>query len=265
MIARLTFVGLAVFWLTMNVLLWRAEFGSRGGDTPVPVRLVCQKILTAPDASSLTVYQDGERMGYCEFSTGIGREMAEVDADKPPPEGLVKRAGYQVHIAGNVAFNGFTNRVKFNGNLQFSNARQWRRLDLKISTQHSVVEIHSVATNQSVHFKVVNDGAVLERDFTFDELQNPVSVVRGFAGNIADPLVGALDLPGLSPVNTSQSLEWHASRTRVKIGNESVPIYRLETSVLGRNITVDISTLGEVLRVELPGNVSARIDEWNRP
>ncbi len=85
--ARLTFLAIAAFWLTMNVLLWRAEFGAHGGDTPVPVELVWRKILTAPDASSLSVYQNGDRMGYCEFSTSVGQQMAAVDADKPPPEG----------------------------------------------------------------------------------------------------------------------------------------------------------------------------------
>jgi hypothetical protein len=265
MTARLTFLGLAVFWLTMNALLWRTEFGAHSGDTPVPLALVWHKILTAPDASSLTVYQDGKRVGYCEFSTSIGREMAEVDAEKPPPEGLAKRAGYQVHLVGNVAFNDFTNRLKFDGHLQFSNARQWRELDVKIGTHHTVIEIHSLAAKQSAHFKVISDGAVLERDLTFAELQNPASVVGAFAGDFADPLIGALDLPDLAAVNTAQTMKWRAFRMRVEIGNESVPVYRLETSVLGRNITADISTLGEVLRVELPGNLTARIDEWNRP
>jgi hypothetical protein len=44
-----------------------------------------------------------------------------------------------------------------------------------------------------------------------------------------------------------------------------VPIYRLETSVLGHPIVVDVSTLGEILRIDLPDDISARIDEWNKP
>ncbi|HEX9046390.1 MAG TPA: hypothetical protein VF988_05130, partial [Verrucomicrobiae bacterium] len=120
MIARLTFVGIVVFWLAMNFWLWRIEYGSRGGDTPVPVQLVWRKILTAPDASSLSVYQNGERMGYCELSTSVGQQMATYDEDKPPPEGISTRTGYQVHLAGNVSLGDFTNRVKFDGRLQFS-------------------------------------------------------------------------------------------------------------------------------------------------
>jgi hypothetical protein len=263
--ARLTFFAITAFWLTMNGLLWRAEFGAHSGETPVPIELVWHKILTAPDALSLSVYQNRDRMGYCEFSTSVGQEMATMDADKPPPEGLVQRAGYQVHLAGNVALGDFTNRLKFDGHLKFSAARAWREVNFKISSRTTMVEIRSLATNELVHLKIISGGGVLEKDLHFADLQNPNALVRALFGNVADTLSGALDLPELATTSTAQKLEWRASRTRVKIGTEMMPVYRIETSVLGRNVLVDISTLGEILRVELPGNISARIDEWGKP
>ena len=263
--ARLTFLAIVAFWLTMNAMLWRAEFGSHGGETPVPVGLVWHKILTAPDASSLSVYQNGDRMGYCEFSTSVGQEMSTMDADRPPPEGVVKRAGYQIHLAGNVALGDFTNRLKFDGRLQFSTDQAWREVNLKISARQTVVEIHSLATNQLVHLKINSNGGVVEQDLTFAELQNPNALMRALMGNVADTLFGLMDLPDLATTEAAQKLEWRANRTRVKIGTEAVPVYRIETSALGRSVLVDISTLGEILRVELPGNISARIDEWSKP
>lgn len=265
MAARVFFFVIVIFWVTMNVLLWRAEFGSHGGDTPVPVELVWRKILTAPDASSLTVFQGGDRMGYCEFSTSVGQEMSAVDADRPPPEGLAKHAGYQIHLAGNVAFDDFTNRVKFDGRLRFSSLREWQAVDLKVSSRQFTVEIHSLATNQTVHLKVSSDGGALERNLTFADLQNPSAVVRALAGGGSDFLSGVFELPALTAAPAAQKLQWRASRVRVKLGSESVPVYRLETDLLGRNVTVDVSTLGEILRVELPGEFSARIDEWGKP
>jgi len=265
MTARLTFLAIAGFWLTMNVLLWRAEYGAHAGDTPVPVALVWRKILTAPDASSLSVYQKSDRMGYCEVSTGIGQEMANADADKLPPDNLVKRVGYQLHLAGNVSFGDFTNRVKFDGQLRFSTLHQWRELTLKVTTRMAVVEIHSLATNQMVHVKITSDSEVMERNLAIADLQNPTALLHAFVGDFADPLLGTMDLPDFKTMASDQPLEWTAIRTRVKIGAEAVPIYRLETSVLGHDVVVDCSTLGEVLRVDLPGNISARIDEWLRP
>ena len=173
----------------MNVLLWRAEYGSRGSGIPVPVDLVWRKILTAPDASSLTVYQDGQKTGFCEFSTSVEQAMAVLDEDKPPPEGIVARAGYQIRFDGNVSLGDFTNRLTFNGRIQFSSSRAWRELNLKLSSHFAAVEIHSAATNQTVHLKITSDGAVIERDFTFADLQNPNTLLRAFAGDFGGGLL----------------------------------------------------------------------------
>jgi len=266
MTARLTFLGIVGFWITMNVLLWRSEFGARGGDIPVPLALVWKKVLTAPDPSSLSVYQNGERMGYCELSTAVGQQMANYDEDKLPPEGLAARSGYQIHLAGNVSLGDFTNRMKFDGRVQFNRWREWQELNLKVTMRYAVIEIHSLATNQIVHVKLSNEGTTaLERDFAMADLQNPSTVINALTGNFADGMFGGFDLSEMVPATAAQNLEWTARRTRVKIGSEAVPVYRVETTLLGHPITADISTLGEVLRIELPDNISARIDEWSKP
>jgi hypothetical protein len=250
--------------VAMNVLLWRSEYGSHAGEMPVPARIVWHKILTAPDASSLSVYQHGERMGYCEFATSVGQEMATFEGNAPPPDGLVKRAGYQIHLAGNVALGDFTNRLKFDSRIQFRTVYEWKEFNLKISSHSVFVELQSVATNQTVHIKISSDGAVIERNVPFDELRKPNLLLGTLAGDFAGNLIEALDLPEFSSLTTSQNLEWQACRTRVRIGSDYVPIYRLETQLLGRDVVMDIGTLGEILRVQLPGDINAHIDEWSR-
>ena len=56
-----------------------------------------------------------EQTGFCEFSTSVEQEMAKLDEDRPPPEGLVARAGYQIRLDGNISLGDFTNRVRFDG------------------------------------------------------------------------------------------------------------------------------------------------------
>jgi len=269
MISRGAFFLVAVFWAAMNILLWRAEYGSRNGGIQVPLDLVCRKILTAPDASSLSVYQDGQKMGFCEFSTSIQQEMANLDENQPPPEGLVASTGYQIRLTGNVAFGDFTNRVKFDGRVGFSPRREWRELNLKISTRLATVEIHSLATNQTVSVQITNvDSPSFSRVFTFAELQNPNTLLRtldqNFGGN---GLLSGLDLPFASQNTTglAQGIPWEARRVRLMVRREPVSAYRLETRLLGQPIVIQVSTLGEILRADLPGGVTATLDEWSKP
>ena len=267
MTSRLTFPVIVVFWLTMNFFLWRAEYGPHGGQTPVPVDLVWRRILTAPDASSLTVYRNGERTGFCEFSTSVEQEMAKLDVDKPPPEGIVARAGYQIHFSGNLSLGDFTNRVKFDGRIQFSSRRDWREINLKITLHGATVELHSVATNQTVRLVITSDGEVMERNFSFADLQNPNTLLRSFLGNSAGGWLDGFELPVLPQTQAAlaQGIQWQARRDRVKIGLEPLPAYRLETRILDWPVIVYVSTLGEILRVQLPGDLIATIDEWSRP
>ncbi len=62
--SRIAFLCVTLFWVAMNLLLWRSEFGSRDAlGTPVPVELVWRKVLTAPDHSALQIRRDGTTIG----------------------------------------------------------------------------------------------------------------------------------------------------------------------------------------------------------
>jgi hypothetical protein len=261
-IPRISFFLIAAFWVTMNILLWRAEYGSRGGEIPVPLDLVWKKILTAPDVSTLNVFQNGERTGFCEFSTSIEQAMANLDENTPPPEGLAVRAGYQIRLNGNVSLGDFTNRVKFDGRMEFSSVQNWRELNLKISSRVATVGIHSLATNQTVAVEITADGSTNLRVFTFADLQNPGKLVRAFMENSG----GGFELPELPQTPAlAQSLRWQASRERLMLGREPVSVYRLETQILANKIVIYVSTLGEILRVDLPGGITAMIEDWGKP
>jgi hypothetical protein len=267
MIPRITFLLIAAFWIAMNVLLWRAEYDSHGAGVRVPPALVWQKILTAPDISSLNVFQDGQRTGFCEFSTSVEQEMATLDEGKPVPEGINSRAGYQIRFNGNVDLGDFTNRLTFNGQLEFSRQREWWEFSLKLSSHFASVEMHSLAAEQNVHLKITSDGVTTERVFSFDDLQNPNILWGAFAGNWGGEWAAGLELPVVPKTTTllAQNVHWEAHRERLTIGHEPVPAYRLETRVLDHPIVIYVSTLGEILRVELPGGVTASFDQLGNP
>ena len=192
--------------------------------------------------------------------------MAALDEDKLPPEGIVTRAGYQIRFEGNVSLGDFTNRINFTARLQFSSNRAWRELNLKLSSRLATVELHSVAARQAVHLKIASDGVVIEHDFTFADLQNPGVLLNPLAGSFGD---GSLNKPDWlavppAPAALAGNVRWEAHHERLRLGRELVSAYRLETRVLDQPVVIDISTLGEILRVELPGGLTATLDEWNK-
>lgn len=264
MMPRILFAVIAVFWVVMNVLLWRTEFGSYGGQISVPPQLVWQKVLTAPDASALTIYQNGHRIGFCEFSTSVERAMAAMDDDNPPPEGLVSKNGYKIHVDGNVSLGDITNRMRFDGFLQFSSAKTWREIYLRLTVRGRGVEVHSLAAEKTVNFQVFNDGGHFERVITFADLQNPNALLNQLGGAADGSPLGYLELPVLPSSLAGEGLHWEARRDRMLIGHEPVSTYRLETQVLGNPVVIYTSSLGEILRVELPGGVTAALDEWTK-
>jgi hypothetical protein len=271
MLLRLILPALALLCLFLDALVWRSEYGSRNQDIPVPEGLIWRKILTAPEASSLNIYQNGRRSGFCEFSTSIEQEMAQLDDNRPPPEGLLSHSGYQIHLNGNTSVGEFTNRIKFDGHLQFAANRDWRSLDLRILMRGLTLELQSAASNQTLHLSFTSDGERYRHTFTFAELRDPNQLLRSLAGDLGGGPVGLFAgfglpaLPSLPAGPDGPRLHWQASRTRDRIGHETVPVYRLETRVLDRPVTLYVSTLGEILRVELPGDLVATIDEWGRP
>jgi hypothetical protein len=236
----------------------------------VPGALVWQKILTAPDISALDIFQDGQRIGFCEFFTGVEQEMANLEEGEPPPASIVARVGYQVHFNGNVSLGDLTNRLTFSGQLRFSRQREWRELSLKLSSHLGAAEIHSLATEQNVHLKITSGGVSTERVFSFDDLQNPNTWLRSLAGPLMPEegeRTAGLDLSAVpqTRILLAQGIHWEAHRDRLTIGREPVPVYRLETRVLDWPIVIYVSTLGEILRVELPGGVIASFDQLDSP
>ena len=266
MIPRLAFLLIAAFWVTMNILLWRAEYGSQNGGDPVPVDFVWRRILTAPDVSSLTVYQNGKKAGFCEFSTGVEQEMAKLDENAPPPANVIARAGYQIRLDGNVSLGNFTNRLRFDGRLQLFSLHEWRELSLKVDSPVAAAAVHSIATNQTVALEITIDGTTDLHVFSFAELENPNTLLRAFSGDLDGVWPGDFELPGFPQSSAAlvQSIHWEARRERMMIGREPVSVYRLETEVLQNKIVIYVSTLGDILRVELPGGITATLDEWNQ-
>src|SRR5262249_23137863 len=155
MIHRAVLILLTGFWLAMNVLLWRSEYGQRKqGGAAMPAETVWQKMLTAPDTSSLTIYHHRKKVGFCHWITSIAQDLNTTKEEDPSPEGMVGRvSGYRVQLEGNLSVGDDTNRLRFDGNLKLGRKKNWKEFALRINLRPTTWELHSVAAEQAVHLR----------------------------------------------------------------------------------------------------------------
>ncbi len=260
MFARACLLVVALFWITMNVLLWQAEFGpGRELGSRIPTEVVWDRILTAPDDSSLEIRRDGRRIGYCRWiptASGVpaGRRAGRVDS---LPEGMVQAiAGYAVALDGNVLIQEPSLHVKFNLQAQLAPDRTWRRLTLRIAAPPSVWQIQASATNETVALRWEQGRDVWERTFTFAELSDPQTLLAELEGPAALVLAGPLSA-WMRSGTASLTPAWRAQTDWLKVSGARARAYRLEAPLGARpGIVIVVNRVGEIMRVELPGGLS---------
>jgi len=260
MISRITLILLTAFFVTMNVLLWRAEYGHQGSaGSSVPAEVVWRKILTSPDSSSLTIFHHGKKVGFCHWITSIGEELSQIQEDTGSPEGQVRRImGYRVQLEGNVSSDKAGNRIRFESALTLTTNQVWQDFNLRIILRPTVLEFHSSAAEQWVRFNVDDGEQKFERVIRFSELQNPEALVREFAGPFTGGLLNNVGIVGAQAQSTAlkAGLKWEGREDSMRIGHSPVRTYRLQTRVLDKyQLTIFISRVGEILRVELPDEI----------
>jgi hypothetical protein len=264
MFTRIALLLSAVFWVTMNYLLWRSEYGGpnyQGGQ--VPAEVVWRKIITSPDNSSLDILHHGKKAGYARWAASERHDLpggGEVVGGLPVTGPVNPPNGYRLDLEGNVALDGGPGRIYFDVDLDLDTNRMWQQLALRVAVGKDSLAIRSRAAEQNVRLMTEAEGDKQERVLTFAELQNPAALAEAFAIPLPVPFEG-LGLPGISTnvmggILPAQGLDWEARSDWINIAHTPARAYRLRTSLLDRwQVVIMVSPVGEILRVELP-------DDW---
>jgi hypothetical protein len=255
MLARFIFVSITLFWVTMNVLLWRSEYGQRqsAGD-PVPAEMVWGKILNSPDESSLNVIQGGNRVGFVRWQTSVGEAFSKMD--EAPAAGIAVKS--QIRFEGSVNLREHGGRFRFECRIALASSHDWEELDIRLIQRPYVFEIHSTAAKQTVRFRASDGQDYFERVFKFSDLSNPETLIAQLSWPLAGGTLDGVEVPtSTAPAaSASPALQWEASNGTVTIGHEPVRVYRLHTRLMDRyDVTVFVSRAGEILRAELPDGI----------
>jgi hypothetical protein len=256
--SRAVFILVTAFWLTMNVLLWQTEFGSRQSGGAVPVKTVWEKILTAADDSSLTVYDNGKLVGACHLRTAVGEQWSTIGDENVPSGPPDKNRSFRLRLDGSAVLPELTNRIRFDGDLKLDKNREWEELNARVAMRPATWEIHSIAAEQKLHLKVEGGDIPFDVVLQFSDLQNPGGLAYQLLGPAASELMneaGLQSAPHGSPA-PGLGVKWEAYEDTIHIGHTAVQVYQLRTRLLDRyDISVLVSRAGEILRVNLPNGI----------
>jgi hypothetical protein len=260
MFSRVALILITLFWLTMNFLLWRSEFGGRDETgSAVPVETIWRKILTAPDNSSLEIIHQGSKLGYCRWAAGPGPDpsLKKTTGGEVLAEGISSgRPGYRIDFDGNVSPKDLREHVHFNFTIKLSTNRVWREFSLRANSREDSFMVMASAATQKIQFWTGNEDAKSARTISFSDLQNPQALIQKLDLPISLEFLGLQGLPisgAGKPGSFSLGAAWTARTDWITIGHASVRAYRLQLKLLDRyQVVVTVSSVGEILRVELP-------------
>jgi hypothetical protein len=262
---RLFLFLVTAFFVTMNVLLWRSEFGGRGHmGSPVPLEVVWEKILTCPDNSFLEIRHKGFKLGRAHWSASVGEEQgtARITTDELPPEGMIKQlSGYRLDFDGNVAIDALS-RLRFTSKLSLDTNQNWQEFVLTLTLKPFTWQVRASEVLQNVTLTSEDDEGHSDRVFTFSQLRNPEKLLGEVGGAALPAALTAFGVrwpaqtPGRTNNNMALGLEWQARNDWLTIGSNPVRVYRLEARLFDRyRAVLFVSPVGEILRVELPDEI----------
>ena len=217
-------------------------------------------MLSAPDASALTVFHHGQKIGFCQWSTSVGEELSKLHGEGEPPEGMVRRiTGYRAHLEGNFALHHIpSQRVRVDGNLNLDPNLRWNNSDIRFIFRPTVISLKTFAADQAFDLRVESGDDVFNRRIQWADLQNPQALMETL--NVAEVTalsrnLGQRGQPGTNGPSLG-NLTWEAYEDAIRIGRSPVRAFRLQTTWLEKyKAIVFVSRVGEVLRIELPDEI----------
>ncbi len=247
----------------MNALLWRSQSAAHSEiGSEVPPEIVWEKILTAPDNSSLDIYDHDTKIGFCHWMATEGTATQAFNktlSEDYAPDGLLPQpSSYELTLEGNSAFY-TTNRVRFEMQLRLGTNESWQDFHWMAKVRPTAWDLHAIAASQRVTLKINDDGAVWQKTFKFSDFDHPETIMESFGGMGSLGVLGPmLSMPGSSVSRLALALRWHAHEDWMQFGHSRVRVYRLETEFLGQHLYVFTSRVGEILWVEAPNKLTLR-------
>lgn len=260
---RILFVFVCLFWLTMNILLYKYESGNKSQYySPVPVETVWKKVLMSPDPSTLEIYYRGKRIGNCRWIAGAGeeqmRKFLQTEEGEPTKNSIQKPASYTIDLDGTLMVKDLKGSVRFYFHSLLQNENIWSNMSLRISMEKMTINLNASAANESIILRIESPEQTFSKRFTFADLMNPSAVLQSLGGPYLSFLLPELPAIGstTNQSGTNIRVEPRAYSYILNVGNSTIKTYRVEVKFMEHfKAAATISRAGEILKVELPDNI----------
>ncbi len=273
-----------LFWLGMNVLLWRSEYGGGSQGNPLPVKTVISKILDTPDPSEMDIFYQEKPLGHCRWvvtQVGLGDVQDDasdtidvgddVDLEAAEMSGLIRDVrSYIVSVDGYVQGEENPRRIQFMLNIRLDRKWGWIKFDGKIGFRNQWLHLHADKEEEALVLEIEQEESELKTQLTFEQLKNPQALIgqltqeNPLVAITLTPLMGLMNSfnqsETVTPLQTSDwAKNWNAFSDWMTIAHSRTRIYRLESGEgRKRKLTVTVNRAGEIISVNAPQKISLR-------
>lgn len=257
MALRVVLVLVTAFWVVMNVLLWRSEFGGRETLSEIPLETVLDRVLNAPDPSVLQITHHGEPLGSLRWIPSVEENRPAVaEESSAAPEGLVDATGYNLDLDLSLMLGqaGPRGRSRLLAHVDLDTNHVWRALSVRVYQRPASWEITAKAGEDFVRLKYEEGQKTWDQQFRWKDVQKLSSALGPYAALLPAPL--ASQLGQVDPARWNPRIQWSAANDWIKIGRSRVRTYRVKLKFLERyEMVAHLSRAGEILRVRLPDGI----------
>lgn len=253
---KIYFLVALVFFLAMNILLWRSQYGQEELALPLPVETVTRRLFSAADDSNLNILHRGAKIGYCRWSPQTLSVIPNRSGSRSAvPDGMISGiTGYSMSLDGTVLLKEI-DHLRFNVAVELDTNFVWRSFRLRLSLSDWRLEAASIAEENTLQINLNHGDASQRKVYSMDELRDPASLFRRLGGGFLSqlwPITEMADTDTLSR-EIALGLDWVAYADREKLGDTTFPVYRLQTELLGDyRLRLFVLPSGELLRIALP-------------
>jgi len=255
---KFSFWFILIFWVSVNLLLWRLEFGNTffASEVISPDQFLF-KVLTSPDYSMMVIKHHGTNVGEFNWMCDIVDAQNNLNRKLRDIEGRIDTiSSYSIRVELNL------NHIEPLRNLKLG-------VDLNLSTNYVVNEFSAKLNLKPFSWRVSYNSAEgifkitdlsLEKPKEFSISNNDINNPRKILETLGiTPDIAAIFLPadlGMKINSFKRKLEYDCSLARIKIGNTYINGFKCQIKLSeNSSIRIYINKVGEIIKIELPNYI----------